>query len=111
MFGSGNRRREGEMSKTKRALMIRLRALQEAGSWRLAVLLTLIFFLSAPFYAMYAGVHPGILVVAICYFVGFLGLLSMYQSARLKDPAKKASVFCVGFICVLIAWVSLEALL
>jgi uncharacterized membrane protein HdeD (DUF308 family) len=50
------------------------------------------------------------LVVGFTYFLGFVGLFSMYESLRYKDENRRWIILFFGFMSMLIAYFALEAL-
>jgi len=54
--------------------------------------------------------YYGTVIIATIYGLGFAGLMTMYESVRQKDERKRWLMLFVGFMSILIAWLTLETL-
>lgn len=69
-----------------------------------------IFFMTGPFQSLQYGNLIVNVIVGACYFLGVLGLYSIYESWRYRDKNKRWLVLFFGLFSVLIAYYTLEIL-
>lgn len=74
-------------------------------------LIILLFFIIMLTGLIHSLVYSNLLVnvvVGAAYFLGFYGLLNIYESVRYKTQKKRLTILFAGVICVLIAYFCLE---
>jgi len=74
------------------------------------VVLIAIILLTGPVYSLLHSSFLPNLVVGLTYFLGVLGLYSIYESVRYRDKNKRWLIFFFGVMSILIAYFTLEAL-